>query len=123
MTKDEIKAFVTYLAAKDSNANIESYVKRGRKFQALDDDELRTVFVEQMRKWALAPPPWTFLERLRDADSEFELRNLAVPFADVTDYIEKISHVLDEAQTTTDIGNSLHLDRELLEYQQKKYQS
>lgn len=80
--------FLNSLAASGDLARLQSYIRRGRGFEATGDTHLTAIWREGMRAWAkdAGTRPLT----LDDAEAELSLRDVELPLALVEDEIAAV---------------------------------
>jgi hypothetical protein len=87
---DEAEAVVAYNHASERQGNTALYVERGRQFQNATGEELRALYIEELRVWASTPPPWRPFIRFDDIQSELDLRGIEVSGSDVEVHLKTL---------------------------------
>ena len=75
----QVSGVAQFYVAKQSVDSMQTYLARGRPFQALSDEQLQERYVQIIQQWASAPTN-PFSRRLaEDVHSEYALRNVLPP--------------------------------------------
>lgn len=73
-------AAVDYVLAKREASRLVSYIGRGRSFEALSDDKLKSTFIEAFRNWSADSGNTNLCIQTDDLLAEFELRKIEPPY-------------------------------------------